>query len=214
VTARLRARAGAAGACGSRAPGARYPARVRVRALSLVCLCALGLGACGDTLQTQPIPHNILESLIISPWPVYWVGGSFQGLPVSEAAHDPGGAYRVAYGSCSEGGQNTCVTALSVITSPNNSFVPGGSLAHTTAPLRGVSASFLRGGRTIAIATGPVVVDIYAADARLALAAARTAVPINRVAAPESPLPPALAPTPFNTLPLPPQLPTAPRPLP
>jgi hypothetical protein len=187
---------------------------VRLRALSLACLCALALSACGDTLQTQPIPHNILESLIISPWPVYWVGGAFHGLAVSEAAHDPGGAYRVTYGNCIEGGQATCVPPLSVITSPNNSFLPGGALAHSSVPLRGVIAVFLRGGRTIAIATGPVVVDVYAHEAPLALAAARTLVPINRVAAPEAPLPAPAPPTNFNQLPLPLQLPTAPRSLP
>jgi hypothetical protein len=187
--------------------------RARIVAI-LCCCCATALSGCADTLQTQPIPHNILEGLIISPWPVYWVGGTFHGLPVSEAARDPGGAYRVEYGNCSEGGQSTCVTPLSVITSPDNSFVPGGALAHATAPLRGVAAVFLRGGRTIAIATGPVVVDVYARDARLALAAARTIVPINRVAAPESPLPAPLPPTDFTTKPLPVQLPTAPAPPP
>jgi hypothetical protein len=187
---------------------------VRSALATLACLCALSLGACGDTLQTQPIPHNILESLIISPYPVYWLGGTFHGLAVSEAAHDPGGAYRIEYGNCVEGGQATCVAPLSVITSPNNSFLPGSAAAHTSAPLRGVTAVFSRGGRAIAIATGPVVIDIYARSASLAVAAARTAVPINRIAAPESPLAPALPTTDFITKPLPVQLPTAPRPLP
>jgi hypothetical protein len=81
-------------------------------------------------------------------------------------------------------------------------------------PLRGVTAVFSRGGRTVAFATGPVVVDIYANNARLALAAARTAVPINRIAAPESPLAPGLPTTDFITKPLQVQLPSAPRPLP
>jgi hypothetical protein len=189
-------------------------AGVRLRLAILGCLCALSLGACGDTLQTQPIPHNILESLIISPYPVYWLGGSFQGLAVSEAAHDPGGAYRIEYGNCLEGGQATCVAPLSVITSPNNSFLPGRTVKHASVALRGVGAVFSRGGRTIAIATGPVVIDIYAKDARLAVAAARTAVPINRIAAPESPLEPVLGATDFATKPLPVQIPAAPRPLP
>jgi len=181
----------------------------------LACLCALALGGCGDTLQDQPIPHNILEGLIVSPFPVYWLGGSFQGLPVSEATHDPGGAFSVQYGNCIEGGQDTCVAPLRVITSPNNDFLPHGGLpAHASVPLRGVTAVLARGGRTIEIATGPVVLDIYARDARLALAAARTAVPINRLAAPESPLPAPAAPTPFATIPLPVQVPTSPRQLP
>jgi hypothetical protein len=189
-------------------------ADVRSGLAILACVCALALGACGDTLQNQPIPHNVLESLIISPYPVYWLGGSFEGLSVSEAAHDPGGAYRVEYGNCVEGGQATCVAPLSVITSPNNSFVPGRALAHSSVPLRGVTAVFSRGGRSIAIATGPVVLDIDAEDARLAVAAARTAVPINGIAAPESPLAAPLPTTDFFTKPLPLQIPSTPRPLP
>jgi hypothetical protein len=189
-------------------------AHVRFALAILACLCALSLGACANTLQTQPIPHNNLESLIISPYPVYWLGGSFAGLAVSEAAHDPGGAYRIEYGNCVEGGQATCVAPLSVITSPNNSFLPGRAAAHSSVALRGVTAVFSRGGRTVALATGPVVVDVYADNARLALAAARTAVPINRIAAPDSPLAPALPTTDFITKPLLLQLPSAPRPLP
>jgi hypothetical protein len=187
---------------------------VRLAASLLACVCVCALAACGDTLQAQPIPHNVLEALVISPYPVYWLGGSFQGLRVSEATHDVGGAFNVEYGNCVEGGQATCVPPLRIVTSPDNSFLPGGSLAHARVPLRGITALVSRGGRTIELATGPVVVDIYAQNARLALAAARTAVPINRVAAPEAPLPAPLPATPFAATPLPVQIPSTPTPLP
>lgn len=187
---------------------------MRLALVTLACACALALGGCGDALQTQPIPHNLLERLIISPYPIYWLGGSFHGLSVSEAAHDPGGAYRVSYGNCLRGGQATCVVPLSVITSPNDSLLPGRSLAHADVRLRGVNAVFSQGGRTIAIATGAVVLDIYANTAHLALAAARTAVPINRIAAPGSPLAAPVSGSDFATKPLPVQIPSAPRQLP
>ncbi len=92
---------------------------------ALLAGCALALGACGDTLQDHPIPHNTLESLIVAPYPVYWLGGSFQGLQITEASHDPSGAFTVQYGDCVVGGQSTCVTPVTVITSPDNSFVAG-----------------------------------------------------------------------------------------
>jgi hypothetical protein len=147
----------------------------RLAATSLAALCALALSACASTLQSQPIPHNILEGLIAAPFPVYWLGGSFEGMDVSEASHDPSGAYTVQYGDCLQGGQGSCVTALRVITSPDNSFLPGGSAPTRTVRIRGSRALLAQAGTTIVIPTGPVVVDIYATSARTAAAAARPA---------------------------------------
>jgi hypothetical protein len=176
-------------------------------------ICATALAGCGDTLQDQPIPHNILESLIVSPIPVYWLGGSFQGLAVTEATHDPSGAFSVQYGNCLEGGQVSCVPPLRVVSSPDNSFLPDGSSSHVTAAVRGVPAVVARGGMTIEIPTGGVVVDIYAKDPRLAGAAARAIVPINAAGAPEAPLPAPLPDTGFGETPLPSQIPSLLRPL-
>src|SRR2546422_10251303 len=67
--------------------------------------CALALSSCGDTLQDRPIPHNSLESMIVAPYPVYWLGRSFQGLRITEATHDPSGAFTVQYGDCITGRQ-------------------------------------------------------------------------------------------------------------
>jgi len=190
-----------------------YSARVRLAALPFAALCALACGGCGNTLQDQPIPHNVLESLIVAPYPVYWLGGSFRGLEVTEASHDPGGAYTVQYGDCLEGGQSSCVPPLRVVTSPDNSFLPGGSGARRAVRLRGAPAVLAQGGRTIEIATAGVVVDIYAKDPALATAAARTAVPINQAAAPEAPLPARLPDTGFAATPLPSQVPPPLRPV-
>jgi hypothetical protein len=184
---------------------------VRLAATSLAVLCAVALGACGDTLQTQPIPHNILETVIESPFPVYWLGGAFSGMAVTEATHDPGDAFTVQYGNCLSGGQGECVPPLRVVTSPDNSFLPGGSTPTRPISIRGVQALSGNGGRTIAIPTGRVVLNIYAKNARLALAAAMTAVPINTAGAPEAPLPPRLPNSGFGEAPLSFQTPKPPR---
>src|SRR4051794_32360676 len=106
-----------------RAPGS---SRTR-RAALLVTLLALLLAACGDTLQVQPISHHNLEGLVVAPFPVYWLGGSFRGLPVKQVSHDPGGAYALQYGNCLTGGQGTCRPPLMLVTSPENTFLPGGT---------------------------------------------------------------------------------------
>ncbi len=79
--------------------------------------------------------------------------------------------------------------------------------------IRGVDAVIAQAGRTIVIPTAGVVVDIYATSARTAAAAARTAVPINEVGAPDAPLPAALPNTGFGEMPLPSQVPAPLRPL-
>ena len=137
---------------------------IRVLTALIAILCALGLGACGNTLQDQPIPHNELEDLLLAPYPVYWLGGSFHGLQITEAARDPSGSFIVQYGDCLEGGQSVCVTPLKIITSPDNSFVPGEGPATSrrSASLRGTDGFIAERGDAISIPTGPVVVDIYA----------------------------------------------------
>lgn len=177
-------------------------------------LCAFALAGCGDTLQDRPIPHNVLESLIEAPIPVYWLGASFMGMQVTEATHDPGGAYDVQYGNCLSGGQGVCIPPLRVVTSPDNSFLPGGSTPARTMQVRGVSAKLAQAGRAVVLASGGVVIDVYAKDAQLALTAARTAVPINRAGAPEGPLPAPLPNNGFAETPLSSQVPTPLRPLP
>ena len=178
-----------------------------------LALCAGVAGACGDTVQDQPIPHDALEALVLAPYPVYWLGRSFQGIAVTEAARDPSGAFSVQYGDCLQGGQGTCVTPLRVVTSPDNSFVPGASAPHRTLPLRGARAVVAQHGRAIAIPTGGVVVAIYALTPRLAAAAAQGAVPINASAVPGGPLPARLPDTGFGASPLPAQVPPPLRPL-
>jgi hypothetical protein len=159
-------------------------------AAALACLAALVLSACGDTIQDQPISRSALEPMVLQhAYPVYWLGGEFRRLEITEAAHDPGGAYTIHYGDCTEGGQYTCVSPVSIVTSPDNSFVPGGTGVHATVDLRGVRARLAERGATIVIPTGGVVVSIYAPNAAQAREAAQTMVPINRVGVPGQTLP-------------------------
>ncbi len=171
-------------------------------------LGAFVLGGCGNTLQDQPIPHNDLETLIVAPYPVYWLGRSFHDLQISDASHDPGGAFDVQYGDCVVGGQSTCVPSLRVVTSPDNSFVAGGSTPQRPARIRGVGAVVAQRGATIEIPTGGVIVGVYADSAPLAAAAAQTLVPINEAGAPGAPLPARLPDTGFAATPLPSQEPS------
>jgi hypothetical protein len=192
--------------------GSRRPhERACARALSLLLAAlatTLALAGCGNTLQDQPIAHNTLESLLVAPYPVYWLGRSFQGMQITEATHDPSGAFSVQYGDCVQGGESTCVPPLRVVTSPDNSFVAGGSSPQHRAPVRGVQAVFAQRDHTIEIATGGIVVSVYAEDAKLASAAAQTLVPINELGTPGEPLPARLPDTGFGSTPLPSQMPS------
>ncbi|HZL47946.1 MAG TPA: hypothetical protein VFC30_02920 [Solirubrobacteraceae bacterium] len=183
----------------------RLPHRCSV-ALALG-LCTLALNACGDTLQDQPLSHTTLESLLLAPYPVYWLGGSFQGMAITEASQDPSGAFSVFYGDCAAGGQSTCVPRLRVVTSPDNSFIPVGSQPHSTVHIRHVAGVAAQGSETIELPTAGVVVGIYADSPRLAGAAAEMIVPINSPGVPAAPLPSPLPDTGFAERPLPGQAP-------
>jgi hypothetical protein len=184
------------------------PARRPAGALALAPLCALALTGCASTLQNQPIAHNVLEGMLVAPYTVYWLGGAFQGHAITEVTQDPSGAFRVQYGDCVEGGQSTCIPLIRVVTSPDNSFVPGGEARQRAIRLRGVTALRLEAGRTIEIPTGAVVVSVHSPDASLAARAAQTMVPINEPGAPLTALPPRLPNSGFAEMPLPTQLPS------
>jgi hypothetical protein len=201
---------------------ARSRRRPAAAACSLCALCVTAplLAGCGDTLQTKPIPHNILESMVVAPFPVYWLGESFivplgrtPFLQVTEANEDASGSFTVEYGNCLQGGEGTCTPPLRVVTSPDNSFVPGGDTPRTTESLRGVRASVTDDGRTISIPTGGVVITVFAADADTARAAAEEVAPINRPEGPRQTLPARRPDTGFGSRPLPSQLPSTVRPL-
>ena len=184
------------------------PHRRWAGALALAPLCALAIAGCANTLQNQPIAHNVLEGMLVAPYPVYWLGGSFHGHAITEVTKDPSGAFRVQYGDCVQGGQSTCIPVIRIVTSPDNSFVPGGEARQRARRLRGVLALSSEAGRTIEIPTGAVVVSVHSPDASLAASAAQTIVPINEPGAPLTALAPRLPNTGFAEAPLPAQMPS------
>jgi hypothetical protein len=181
------------------------------RPLALAALllpCALGLGACANTLQDQPVAPSILEPLVMQEaFPVYWLGGTFHRLAITRVGRDPSGAYEIQYGDCTLGGENVCVTPLQIVTSPDNSFLPGGATAQSTVLIRGVRGRSVDRGRALVLATGGVVVDLHADSAALARAAAEAMVAINAAGLPGAPLAPPLPNTGYGERPLPSQQP-------
>jgi hypothetical protein len=177
-------------------------------ALALLVLGALGLSACANTIQDQPTSPGALESLVMQEdFPVYWLGGTFQGLPITNVGRDPSGAYEIQYGNCLVGGESVCVTPLQIVTSPDNSFLPGGGAAQSTVLIRGVHGHSALGGKALALLTGSVVVDLYANKPALARAAAEAMVTINAPGLPGAPLSGALPNTSYGERPLPSQQP-------
>jgi hypothetical protein len=191
------------------AGGHRVRARLPLLAAA-ACGCALGVAACGNTLQEQPVAPSILEPLVAQQqFPVYWLGSIFKGLGITRVARDPSGAYQILYGNCTVGGESACKTPLQVVTSPDNSFLPGGGAPQRQVPVRGVSASSTSGGETLVVATGSVVVDLYANSPALAAQAAAAMVTIGAPNAPGAPLPQPSPNTGFSERPLLSQQPTA-----
>jgi hypothetical protein len=180
-----------------------------VAALALVG-CALGVGACGNTLQDEPVAPSILEPLVMQErFPVYWLGAAFRGLGITRVARDPSGAYEIQYGNCTAGGESACAPPLEIVTSPDNSFLPGSGAPQRPVALRGVRASSIAGGGTLVVATGAVVVDLYAERPALAREAATAMIAIGTPGVPGAPLPRALPDSGFAAKPLPTQQPTA-----
>jgi hypothetical protein len=188
----------------ARAPRSRFLSVARILLpAALAMLCALTLGACANTLQDEAVAPSFLEPLAMqTEYPVYWLGGTFRGLGITSVGHDASGAYTIKYGNCTQGGENVCVTPLEIVTSPDNSFRPGGSTAQRTISVRGVASTSAQGGQTIEVSTAGVVVDVYANSVALARAAAEEMVSINAVQLPGTRLPRPLPTTAFADKPL------------
>ncbi|MGH2854297.1 MAG: hypothetical protein ACRDLF_08925 [Solirubrobacteraceae bacterium] len=177
---------------------------------ALLVLGTLGVGACGNTMQEEPVAPGVLEPLVAQEqFPVYWLGSAFRGLGITRVARDPSGSYQIQYGNCTAGGENACVAPLRVVTSPDNSFLPGGGGPRQQVPIRGVRGISTSGGETLVVATGGIVVDLYADSPALAREAAAAMVTIGAPGAPGAPLPRPLPSTGFAAKPLISQQPAA-----
>jgi len=177
------------------------------RGLAVVVAAAIALGGCGSTDALHAPPPNPLEALIaLRTFPVYWVGERFDGLVLGEVIRDPGGAISLAYGACISGGQYNCTPPLLVVTSPENSFLPHGSLPLSPRRVRGTTVYATVDGRIYEVPTADAVVAIYASSPKLAAAAVRALATLNQTVLPDDPLPPPTPSSRYATLPLPSQL--------
>ncbi|MHB1810367.1 MAG: hypothetical protein ACYCU0_13905 [Solirubrobacteraceae bacterium] len=164
---------------------------MRPLALAAAVVVAVMLAGCGNTLQSKPVANIELERLVeVQEYPVYWLGGRFEGLALASASEDPSGAYTLQYGTCFVGGQEACLTPLEVITTPETSHLPGEDmLGAQKTTIRGARTLIVQRGQVLALATGPVVVEVRSRRRKLALAAAATMTPINEVGEPGTTLP-------------------------
>jgi hypothetical protein len=168
-----------------------------------LCSVAVAVGACGDTLQDQPLGPAPLETVLVkSRFPVYWLGLRYRGMSITSVTIDPGEAVTIRYGDCVLGGQYTCVTPIAIVSSPDNSFVPGAGRASASLAVRGATATVGQGGSALELPTGAVVVSVYARNPPLARAAAATMTPLNEAGVPGAPLPAALPDTGVERVPL------------
>jgi hypothetical protein len=150
-------------------------------------VAVLALAACGPIVRSVG-PSTIAAVRTVVRYPVYWVGTSFQGLPLEAITHDPSGAYDVQYGPCLRG-YDTCSAPLTVVTVPDPGFVPGEPHGHRTGVVRGVNYFAADGGRTLQIVTGHVVVSIFASTSGRALSAAVALRPIQDPTQDAAPVP-------------------------
>jgi hypothetical protein len=135
-----------------------------------VALVALGLLAgCGSTVPdgaaTAKVPAVLRELAATPDSPVYYLGKSFDGLPLTGVARDlPPGGTTVMYGSCKKSafGDGGCAPPVMVETGP----VPG-DLANMQGcsrrlPLRGVP--IVESDATPTLFTGRLMVKVYFDD--------------------------------------------------
>jgi hypothetical protein len=154
----------------------------------LLAGCAAAVSACGAIID-RPTDKDLNSARTVRGWQVYWLGQTFAGLPLASVYHDPSGSYQVQYGNCSAPG-GSCPAPLTVVSTPDPTFVPGAPYGRRTQLVRGVPVFSSQGGRTLHIATGAETVTVFALSARRALSAARSLYSLNNGASqPFQPLP-------------------------
>jgi len=162
-----------------------------VLAFLTAAVAAVGVAGCSTPLRIPPAPPNPLEALIsIERYPVFWLGERFAGLPLSEVEEDIGGAVTLGYGACTRGGQYSCLLPLTVVTSPENSFLPHGTLPLERVSVRGITAYATSDRRIYELPTASVIVAIYAQTPSLAREAVIGLAALNGTVLPGEPLPP------------------------
>ncbi len=154
-------------------------------ATTLVCACT--------THPARPIATGDLEQArSFRLFTVYWVGRSFDGVPLTAADtqrdYAAAAGERVYYGNCDKQASLLstagCQLPLEIATVEFrmiNSRQNEGLGTRTNTTIRNVPAVVFNRGRSIQLYTAALAIEIYADSARRAMAAAESVVPMNRV---------------------------------
>jgi hypothetical protein len=126
---------------------------------------------------------------------VYWVGRSFDGVPLTAADtqrdYDAIVGERVYYGNCDKQPVLStvgCRLPLEIATVEYHMVDSRGNVGlgtRTNTVIRNVPAVIFNAGRSIQLYTDELAIDIYADTPARALAAARAVVPLNRLDDPD-----------------------------
>jgi hypothetical protein len=163
----------------------------RLASSAVLVLATSVLSGC-STHPAGPItPEDLALARSFRPFTVYWVGRSFDGVPLTAA--DTRKDYvatvgeRVYYGNCdkpksvlSTAGCQLPLEIATVKYRAINSRGNEGLGTRTNTVIRGVPAVVFDAGRSIQLYTGRLAIDIYADTRVRALGAARAVVPMNR----------------------------------
>jgi hypothetical protein len=165
----------------------RAIARRLTRASTLVI--ALGLLAGCTTHAPPPIAPAELQLAREFPFfTTYWAGPDFRGIQLTAADsprdYDATVGMRVYYGTCGKPSSilstSGCKLPLEIATVLYHPHTNEGLGARREQVIRGVPAEMFAGGSSIELYTGRLAIDVYAADPRLARAAAEALLPLNR----------------------------------
>jgi hypothetical protein len=153
-------------------------------ATSLVCGCT--------THPAGPIDsQDLAAAQSFRLFTVYWVGRSFDGIPLTAADtqrdYDAAVGERVYYGNCDKPKSIVstagCQLPLEIATVDYRTIDSRENIGlgtRTDTAIRGVPAVIFDAGKSIQIYTAELAIDIYADTAARALAAAAAVVPMNR----------------------------------
>jgi hypothetical protein len=170
----------------------RRPQRIAKAAAALGVTAALA--GCG----THPAPPISSQALAVArsfdEYTVYWVGRSFEGIPLTAAdgiaTYASNIGFSLYYGNCERSGplhSGGCTLPLTITTvlyvpHSNRSLGPRRNVL-----FRGVPAVIFNGGHEIELYTDRMSIDVVADNPRRALAAIGALEPFNRIATPAWP---------------------------
>jgi len=187
----------------------RIGAFLLVAVVAVLALLAAACGGGGEEPTTSSalpdhLQREVEDARRFDDYPVYWVGESFQGLPLTTVSRMdypgkwPGEVYNLpwhevafAYGDCEIGpGEESCAVPVSVHVRPYcevpQEVVAEGAKAGSPEVVRGAVVQRLSGG-SLQLWTGDITISIAATDEGLLTPAVQNLVRLNGDGEPSSP---------------------------